>query len=86
MYLQVVQPITKDQRARLEFFENRYSGKRCFIVGNGPSLNKHDLSLLDGELTFGCNNIYYMTQRNGFKPTFYTVEDTARYDGKHASY
>jgi len=56
-------------------FKNKYKGKRCFIVGNGPSLNKIDLSLLKDEYTFGVNSIFYMTERNGFKPTFYMVED-----------
>lgn len=56
-------------------FHNKFKGERCFIVGNGPSLNKLDLELLKDEYTFGVNSIFYMTERNGFKPTFYMVED-----------
>lgn len=59
----------------LKGLKNKYKGKRCFIVGNGPSLNKHDLSLLKDELSFGVNSIFYMTEKNGFKPNFYVVED-----------
>ncbi len=56
-------------------FHNKYAGKRCFILGNGPSLNKHDFELLKKEYTFGVNSIFYMEEKNGFKPTFYVVED-----------
>jgi len=56
-------------------FKDKYVNKRCFIIGNGPSLNKVDFSLLEDEYTFGVNSIYYMTERNKFKPTFYMVED-----------
>jgi len=56
-------------------FKDKYKGKRCFIIGNGPSLNKIDMALLKDEYTFGVNSIFYMTERNGFRPTFYMVED-----------
>jgi hypothetical protein len=38
-------------------FKNLYSGKRCFIVGNGPSLKKMDLTPLSNEITFTVNHI-----------------------------
>lgn len=56
--------------------KDKYHGKRCFIIGNGPSLNHHDLSLLHNEYTFGVNGIFYKTDEMGFKPTFYVVEDS----------
>lgn len=52
-----------------------YKGRRCFIIGNGPSLNKIDFNLLRNEVTIGCNGIFYKTQETGFIPTLYTVED-----------
>lgn len=61
----------------LATFYNAYKGKRCFIIGNGPSLNKHDLSLLDGEYTFGVNSFFYKTRETGFTPYFYVVEDSS---------
>ena len=36
-------------------FQNKYKGKRCFIVGNGPSLKMQDLSLLENEYVFTVN-------------------------------
>lgn len=56
-------------------YKDRYLGKRCFILGNGPSLNKTDVLKLKNEITFGVNSIFLMTRTNGFKPTFYVVED-----------
>ena len=67
--------ISNQERTDLKKFENKYYGKRCFIIGNGPSLNKTDLKLLKDEYTFGVNSIYYKTKEMGFEPTFYVVED-----------
>ncbi len=58
-------------------FYNRFRGQRCFIIGNGPSLNRHDLSLLESEYSFGVNSFYYKTRETGFRPTFYVVEDSS---------
>ncbi|CAD5962153.1 UDP-N-acetylglucosamine--peptide N-acetylglucosaminyltransferase [Planktothrix tepida] len=62
---------------RILGLKNKYKNQRCFIVGNGPSLNLHDLRLLESEITFGVNGIFYKTDEMGFKPTFYVVEDKA---------
>jgi hypothetical protein len=45
---------------RLLQFKNRHEGQDCFIIGNGPSLKKMDLSLLAEYHTFGLNKIYMM--------------------------
>ena len=38
-------------------FKDIHKGQRCFIVGNGPSLNDEDLSLLENEYVFTVNKI-----------------------------
>ena len=53
--------------------ENRYRGQRCFILGNGPSLNYVDLTKLKDEITFGCNRIYI--KNLGFPLTCYFAID-----------
>lgn len=35
-----------------------WTGKRCFIIGGGPSLKGFDWSKLKGELTIGINRVY----------------------------
>lgn len=63
--------------AKLAKLYNAFKGERCFIIGNGPSLNKHDLSLLKDEYVFAVNSFYYKTAETGFRPTFFVVEDDA---------
>ena len=67
-------PITLNER-HLVHIQGQASGERAFIIGNGPSLNKCDLTLLKGETTFGVNAIYLNHARMGFYPTYYVVED-----------
>ena len=56
-----------------------YKGKRCFIVGNGPSLKTEDLELLKKEITFGSNGIFHLYGRTEWRPTFYFVQDSIAY-------
>ena len=53
--------------------KDKFKGQRAFIVGNGPSLNKIDLTKLKDEYTFGVNSIFL--KEEVFKPYFYVVED-----------
>lgn len=39
------------------------SGKRCVVIGNGPSLRNMDLSFLKDEVTIGTNRIYLAFDR-----------------------
>ena len=54
---------------------NYYEGKRCFVIGNGPSLCAEDLIALKDEITFASNGIYYMYDRIDWRPTFFCVQD-----------
>jgi hypothetical protein len=38
--------------------KNRHQGKRCFVLGNGPSLAKTDIAPLANEYTIGANSFY----------------------------
>ena len=59
----------------LEMFKDKYKGKRCFIIGNGPSLTVEDLEKLKDEVTFAFNRIYYIFNKTEWRPTFYCSED-----------
>lgn len=48
---------------RLSRFHNLHQGQDCFIIGNGPSLNRMDLAPLRNRHTFGLNKIYLMFDR-----------------------
>ena len=61
---------------RLRALREKYRGtKRCFIIGNGPSLNETDLSLLKDEVTFAVNGFFLKAKDLDWTPTFYVVED-----------
>ena len=60
---------------RLQRFHGIYEGKRCFIIGNGPSLTVEDLELLKDEITFAANRIYRMYEQTDWRPTFWMCVD-----------
>lgn len=63
-------------RPRLRALKSSFSRKkRCFIIGNGPSLNKTDLSRLKNEVTFAVNGFFLKQPELDWTPTFYMVED-----------
>lgn len=58
---------------RFEVCREKYGDKRCFVIGNGPSLNKLDMTKLKSEVTIGSNGLFLNYDKMGFYPTFYTV-------------
>lgn len=54
----------------LNRMRDHYRGKRCFVIGNGPSLNQMDVSLLEDEFTFGMNRVYLAFEEWGFQTSF----------------
>lgn len=52
-----------NERERLLQFKNIHQGEDCFIIGNGPSLNKMDLSLLNDYYTIGMNKIFLIFEK-----------------------
>jgi hypothetical protein len=66
----VIDPIRRESIKRIRRYKNIFAGERCFIIGNGPSLRKTNLSKLEGEFTFGMNRIFLMFPELGFPTTF----------------
>lgn len=61
-----------------EYFErqhNKYSGKRCFIIGNGPSLTPEDLDRIKDEYSFASNKIYHIFDKTSWRPSFFLCMD-----------
>ncbi len=72
-----VAPIDRPETPdRLGRFKNIHKGERCFIMGNGPSLNKMDLSRLAGETVFACNSALLLFDRIGWRPKYYACVDS----------
>ena len=59
----------------LQQFKNTYSNRRCFIIGNGPSLTPEDLDKIKGEVSFAANRIFYIYDKTEWRPTFYCAQD-----------
>ena len=53
----------------------RGRGRRAFILGNGPSVIMHDLSILRKELTIGMNASPILERNYGFTAEYYCVSD-----------
>lgn len=49
--------------------------KRCFIVGNGPSLKVSDLDRLADEDCFAANHIYKLFDQTRWRPKYYVLQD-----------
>lgn len=49
---------------------DRYRGRRAYVIGNGPSINKTDLTRLKDEITIGMNRIYLKFPDMGYPTTF----------------
>lgn len=62
--------VMRHSNLRLRNFQNKHKGERCVIIGNGPSLNKMDLSFLKDEICFGLNRIYLGFDKWGFVPNY----------------
>lgn len=69
----MLNPLYRENARKLREFRDKHSGKRCFIIGNGPSLKGMDLSPLKNEYTFGLNRIYLLFDKLGFETTYYVA-------------
>lgn len=67
--------INSDFSRNISQWKDKYKGKRCFIIGNGPSLTAGDLELLkaNGEITFASNRIYHIYDCTDWRPDFYVA-------------
>ena len=54
-------------------YRDSYRGQRCFIVGNGPSLQTQNLMLLKGETVFSVSSGYHHKDYAIYRPRFHCV-------------
>lgn len=70
----------------LDNYVNRHEGERCFVLGNGPSLNNIDMSRLKNEITFGSNRVFLGFEEWGFEVTYWGIEDRLQVEEYHDEY
>ena len=66
----------RKMKIRLTALQGQYTGQRCFVMGNGPSLNQMDLELLRGEHVWAANRCSLLFERVSWRPGFYIAIDT----------
>jgi len=59
-----------ERASAFRVLKDMHRGERCVLMGNGPSLNRMDLSILEDEIVIGLNKIYLLFDRISFRPTY----------------
>lgn len=67
--------LDRTHRPRLRALRGARSGRRCFIIGKGPSLSDTDLGKLRSETTFATDGFFLKMPELDWVPTYYVVED-----------
>ena len=69
----------RNELVKLSEYKDRFKGKRCFVIGTGPSLTAEDLDLISSEYTFASNSIFRYFDKTEWRPDFYAVCDRTYY-------
>jgi hypothetical protein len=73
---------SNENDSKFSSLRGKHEGRRCFIVGNGPSLRIEDLQRIHelNDIGFAFNKIYLAFDQTDFRPTYYIVEDVLMVD------
>lgn len=67
-------------------FKNIYKGEKCFIIGNGPSINKQDLNKIKGENIFVVNSFPYTDLYDSLNPKFFVIWDDVNFEWENGDF
>ena len=73
LYLIYLDMVFGGELKRNKVLKNAYRGKRCFFIGNGPSLSKMNLAILEDKFVFAVNEFYLHPDSEAVKPDFYSL-------------
>lgn len=64
-------------KKKLQELNNKFAGKRCFIICNGPSLRAEDLTMIynSGDISIGMNMIGRIFDKTPWRPTILSARD-----------
>lgn len=62
-------------------FKDKHKGQRCFVIGDGPSLKKQDISPLNNEITFVMTGFWKHPIVKQWQPDYYFLADPCFFDG-----
>lgn len=66
-------------------FKDAHRGRRCFVIGTGPSLKGQDIEPLANELTLVMNGFLNHPAAARINPTYYCLVDPVYFDGSVSS-
>lgn len=74
----VEQEMPMYRHPELSRYKDIHKGKRCFILGNGPSLTIKDLETLhrNHEICFGVNKVYRIYSKTNWRADYLSVTDS----------
>ncbi len=58
-----------------KYLKDIHSGKRCFLIGNGPSLNTQDITLLKNEINIVATSFFRHPQAKQVNPLYWVFAD-----------
>lgn len=67
-------------KSDIKQLQNKYEGKRCFIIATGPSLTMEDIIMLKDEYTIGMNSLCKLFPDLGWETTLFGVQDFNVYE------
>lgn len=64
-------------KSQILSLKNKYAGKRCFVICNGPSLRPEDLTKIhdNGDISIAMNMIARIYDKTPWRPTFLSATD-----------
>jgi hypothetical protein len=78
LLLETVQRVGGPELSGNALLKNKHcASRRCFVIGNGPSLGDMDLSPLANELTIGANSFYMHPQADLVNLDYLTCGDAS---------
>jgi len=75
----------KRQHKQLEeniALKNIHKDQKCFVIGNGPSINNQDLTLLKDEIVFMVNRAFLDPRYEIIKPKYHVIVDSKLASGE----
>lgn len=77
LYEDIYDKRTQVSNPYLQELKDRFAGRRCFVIGNGPSLRVEDLDKIvkNGDVSFASNKIFMMFDKTSWRPDVYCAVD-----------
>lgn len=64
-------------------YEDKYLNQKCYILGNGPSLEKNSIDSIKKEIVFSVNEFFRYNKAHVISPNYYVVADPVYFNLKH---